>query len=102
MSLNHCWLNQEGRQNMKADHTGIDSTTPAPPTEVAELVRLSINLTPTVNAVLKSYASRKGVSVTEAVRRAISILSYIDEAQTRGETINVDDGDRIKEVQFLC
>ncbi len=66
-----------------------------------QLVRLSVNLSPAVAAVLKSYAGRKGISVTEAVRRAISILKYIDDAQERGASLNVEEAGALKEVQFL-
>lgn len=67
-----------------------------------ELVRLSVNLSPTVAATLKVYAARKGVSVTEAIRRAISILSYVDAAQERGASLNIEEAGKLKEVQFLC
>jgi hypothetical protein len=67
-----------------------------------QLTRLSVNLSPAVAATLKEYAGRKGVSVTEAIRRAISILSYIDEAQSRGASLNIEEAGRLKEVQFLC
>jgi len=68
----------------------------------AGLVRLSVNISPIVADTLKSYAGRKGVSVTEAVRRAISILSYIDDAQARGASINIEEAGKLKEIQFLC
>lgn len=67
-----------------------------------QLTRLSVNLSPVVAETLKDYASRKGISVTEAVRRAISILSYIDEAQARGASLNIEEAGRLKEIQFLC
>jgi hypothetical protein len=67
-----------------------------------QLTRLSVNLSPAVAATLRDYAGRKGVSVTEAIRRAISILNYIDDAQTRGASLNIEEAGRLKEVQFLC
>jgi hypothetical protein len=70
--------------------------------ESDQLVRLSVNLGPAVADTLKGYASRKGVSVTEAVRRAISILAYIDSAQNRGASLNIEEGGKLKEIQFLC
>jgi hypothetical protein len=68
---------------------------------VQALVRLSVNLSPTVFGVLKSYADRKGISVTEAVRRAISVLKYIDDAQDRGASLNIEEGGSLKEIQFM-
>lgn len=69
---------------------------------VHNLVRLSVNLSPTVFGVLKGYAQRNGVTVTEAVRTAISILKYVDDAQRRGATINVDENGKLKEVHFAA
>lgn len=68
----------------------------------AQLTRLSVNLSPIVAETLKDYASRKGVSVTEAIRRAISILTYVNEAQERGASLNIEEAGRLKEIQFLC
>jgi hypothetical protein len=64
-------------------------------------VRLSVNLTSEDVDELKAYAKRKGVSITEAVRRAITVLAFVDDAQRRGASLNVDEGGRLKEVVFL-
>jgi hypothetical protein len=68
---------------------------------VQNLVRLSVNLSPAVFNELKGYADRKGVSVTEAVRRAISVLKYVDDAQDRGATLNIEEHGNLKEIQFM-
>jgi hypothetical protein len=65
------------------------------------LVRLSVNLTPEVADELKDYATRKGVSVTEAVRRAITVLTFVENAQSRGASIHLEEGGALKEVLFL-
>jgi len=65
------------------------------------LVRLSVNLSPDVADQLKDYAGRKGLSVTEAVRRAIAILAFVDDAQRRGASLNIEEGGTLKEVLFL-
>jgi hypothetical protein len=65
-------------------------------------VRLSVNLKPDIAGALKSYAGRKGVSVTEAVRRAIVIMTFVDEAQARGASLNIEENGSIKEVLFLA
>jgi hypothetical protein len=72
------------------------------PSSQDAIVRLSVNLSPLAADTLKEYAGRKGISVTEAVRRAISILSYIDKAQERGASLNVEEAGAMKEIQFLC
>jgi hypothetical protein len=65
------------------------------------LGRLSVNLGPDVADQLKEYAGRKGVSVTEAVRRAIAVLAFVDSAQARGASVNLSEGGALKEVLFL-
>ena len=64
-------------------------------------VRLSVNLRPDAAGELKDYADRKGVSVTEAVRRAIAVLSFVDAAQDRGASLNIEEKGSLKEVLFL-
>ena len=66
-----------------------------------QLVRLSVNLSPDVAEELKKYAGRKGISVTEAVRRAIAVLSFVDDAQARGASLNLEEAGTLKEVLFL-
>lgn len=75
----------------------------APPaeSEAVDTVRLSVNLAPVVADTLKGYSRRKGISVTEAVRRAISVLAYVDAAQDRGASLNIAEAGKLKEVQFL-
>jgi hypothetical protein len=83
------------------------NNTPPPTTrdrdsaQAERLVRLSLNVSPEALEVLKDYAGRKGVTVTEAVRRAIGVLKYIDDAQERGARLNVEEDGRIKELMFL-
>jgi hypothetical protein len=66
-----------------------------------QLVRLSVNLSPDVAEELKKYAGRKGISITEAVRRAIAVLNFVDDAQARGASLNLEEGGTLKEVLFL-
>ena len=65
------------------------------------LVRLSVNLNPDVADALKQYASRKGISVTEAVRRAITVLTFIENAQNRGASLHLEEGGALKEILLL-
>jgi hypothetical protein len=76
-----------------------DARDAAPP---GRLVRLAVNLGPEAADVLKEYASRKGISVTEAVRRAIAVLAFVDETQRRGASINVEEDGVLKEVMFMA
>jgi hypothetical protein len=62
---------------------------------------LSLALSPKVADVLKRYASRHEISITEAVRRAVSALDFIDEVQSRDdETLAVARGDSVREIEF--
>lgn len=65
------------------------------------LVRLSVNLSADVADELKQYAGRKGISITEAVRRAITVLAFVDNAQSRGASLHLEEGGALKEVVFL-
>ena len=65
------------------------------------LVRLSVNLSPDVADALKQYASRKGISITEAVRRAITVLTFVDNAQSRGASLHLEEGGVLKEILLL-
>ena len=64
-------------------------------------LRLSINLMPDDMAALKAYAARKGVSVTETVKRGLHLLAYVDDVQARGASMNVEENGTLKEVQFM-
>jgi hypothetical protein len=65
-------------------------------------IRLSMNITPETDQILRATALRKGISVTEANRRAVAIMAKIDEeidAGSRIEAIDVDG--RISRFVFL-
>jgi hypothetical protein len=59
-----------------------------------QLVRLSVNMNPETAAALKSFASKKHLSYTEAVRRAIAIAAYIEEEVEEGRKIQTVDPTR--------
>lgn len=83
-------------------HESVDATAARSQAATDRLVRLSVNLSPDAADVLKEYAKRKGVSITEAVRRAIGVLKFLDETQNRGASVTVsDDSGSEKEVIFL-
>jgi hypothetical protein len=73
-----------------------------PEDQAPDKVRLSINLAPAVAETLNGYSKRKGITATEAIRRAISMLVYIDAAQDRGASINISENGTLREVQFLA
>jgi hypothetical protein len=54
-------------------------------------VKISANLSNTVVAALKDIAEKKGVSITEALRQAISHEKYFLEAAERSEKVLLED-----------
>ncbi len=57
------------------------------------LVRLNVNLNKETAAALKEIAAKENISLTEAVRRAIAILKFVEEEQDRGRKIQTMDQD---------
>jgi hypothetical protein len=80
----------------------VPGTGEGPGATPGRLTRLAVNLGPEASDVLREYADRKGVSVTEAVRRAIAVLAFVDETRRRGASINVEEDGVLKEVMFLA
>lgn len=60
--------------------------------ETPRVVRLSINLAPTVAEALKTTATKQGVSITEAVRRAVALWRLVSDAQDHGNRVMVVEG----------
>lgn len=55
------------------------------------LTRLSVNMNSETTEQLRRLAYDKGLTYTETVRRAISIMAYFDNVSSLGETIQVVD-----------
>lgn len=56
-------------------------------------VKVSVNLPEDSVASLKALAKREGVSMTEALRRSISLQEFVDEQEAEGSAILVKDKD---------
>lgn len=69
----------------------------------AKSVRLSVNLAKDVADALRWIADKRGISVTEAVRRAISTQNYVERASDRGAKILVQEpnSDVLRELVFM-
>ncbi len=64
-------------------------------------VRLSVNLSAEAAEAIRTITSRRGVTLTEALRRAISTQKYIDDAAQRGARILIEEPDKtLKELIF--
>jgi hypothetical protein len=57
------------------------------------LVRLNINLTKESAAALRKLAEEQHISVTEAVRRAIAVLNFVQEERKEGRKIQTMEPD---------
>ena len=67
------------------------------------LVRLNVNLNRETAEALKEIAEERGISATEAVRRAISIYKYIDDEVQDGRKVITSDQENknVKELVLL-
>jgi ribbon-helix-helix CopG family protein len=54
-------------------------------------VRLSINLSADAAEAIREITERRGITMTEAIRRSISIHKYIEDATTRGAKILIEE-----------
>lgn len=61
-------------------------------TDRSDLVRLSVNMNQKTADALVELADSKGISYTEAVRRAISVYYYLDNEARKGRRIITSDG----------
>lgn len=59
-----------------------------------QIVRLNVNLNAETADALKEIAEQRGISFTEAVRRAISVYKFIDEETQEGHRIQTVDPER--------
>ena len=57
------------------------------------VVRLSVNLAPSVAEALKTTAAAQGLTLTEATRRAVALLKLVTEEQAKGNRVVVLEGD---------
>lgn len=66
-----------------------------------ELTRLSVNINPATADALRALAERQGVSMTEVVRRAISLAVFIDEETRAGRQIHTVRADGKKRRELI-
>jgi hypothetical protein len=58
-----------------------------------DLVRLNVNLNRETAAALRYYAEYRDISITEAVRRAISLLDFVQGEVNQGSELITRDRD---------
>ena len=66
-------------------------------------MRLSVNINPEIAGVLKKLSEEQGVTLTEVIRRAISLYAVLEDKRKEGKVIEVFDPRRetIQELIFV-
>lgn len=59
--------------------------------QIAMTTRLSVNISDDVAAVLRELAEKDEETVTEIIRRAVSVYHFFDTARSEGKTIQLVD-----------
>ncbi|OHV27753.1 MULTISPECIES: ribbon-helix-helix protein, CopG family [Pseudofrankia] len=67
-----------------------------------DATRLSVNINQESAAALKEITERRGISNTEAIRRAIAIYKLIEEETANGNKIQIKDGKTVREIVMLA
>jgi len=57
----------------------------------SDLIRLNVNLNPETAKALRDIADNRGISFTEAIRRCISVYTYVAAASTDGKRVSIID-----------
>lgn len=65
------------------------------------VVRLSVFINEETADCLRSLSNRDGLNVTEVIRRAVALLSYLDAAHRAGYEIQVKNGREIKRLALF-
>jgi hypothetical protein len=63
--------------------------------------RLSVNVAPDVGEAIDDLAKRHGTTITDVIRRAVSIYKYVDDETSRGAKILVEKDGTFREVKFF-
>ncbi|HEY8719420.1 ribbon-helix-helix protein, CopG family [Pengzhenrongella sp.] len=85
--------------------TVLESKHDAVRADDSHVVRLSVNLAPSVAEALKSTAAKQGITITEAIRRAVALWKMVSEATAKNQRIMIVEGTgdkaQYKEIFFL-
>jgi hypothetical protein len=70
---------------------------------MSEVVRLSVNLNQETAAALKDLAQDQGLSMTEVIRRAISVYNFVVDEHDAGRKIHTmdQDGRNVRELVMM-
>ncbi|WP_233839467.1 ribbon-helix-helix protein, CopG family [Paraburkholderia sp. ZP32-5] len=67
----------------------------------AKKVRLNADLAPDVAQALEDLARTQGISLSEAVRRAISTESFLQRKRSDGSKVLLEEDGKLRELVFL-
>lgn len=67
------------------------STPPDSADDEQRYTRLSVNIALDVADALRSLAKRRGITVTDGVRRAIAIWTLVEDASAKGQQVQIVD-----------
>jgi hypothetical protein len=66
------------------------------------IVRLSINLSTETADAFKALLERKGLTITEGIRRAITVWQFLEDEASKGNEIAViEQDDKVRKVVLL-
>lgn len=63
--------------------------------------RLTINLTPELHAELTERAERRGLSITDLIRRAVALDKFVDDNLQQGGRVLVERAEEVREVVLI-
>lgn len=73
----------------------------AAPTRTKKQARLSINLNPEAADFLDQVTTKRGISYTEAIRRALALYKLLEEQSEAGNHVQIDDGKKVRELVVI-
>lgn len=65
------------------------------------MAKVTVQMTDEMNALLEQVASRRGVPKTQALRRAVALLKYLDDATDDGQEVLIRDPKTHTEKQIV-
>ena len=72
------------------------------PKQAAEgYTKLSIYLNPEAAETLAKYTAKRGISYTEAIRRAVAVLKFVDDEISAGREVQVRDGESVQKISLV-
>jgi hypothetical protein len=67
-----------------------------------DYTRLTVNVNPETLAAIKTLAAQRGISYTEIIRRAVAVYKLVEDEIAQGHTIQIKDGENVKEVVLVA